>query len=57
LRVAAEEGTFRFFFVEKNRIDNFSRIAATPPGRKTDLIEVPVEFRLPEGRAYAAMGC
>lgn len=38
LRVAADEGTFRFFFVERNRIDNFSRIAATPPGRKTDLI-------------------
>lgn len=38
VRVAANEGTFRSFFVEKNRIDNFSRIAATPPGRKGDLI-------------------
>jgi plasmid stabilization system protein ParE len=38
VRVAADEDAFRFFFVEKNRIDNFSRIAATPPGRKTDLI-------------------
>lgn len=38
VRVAQDEDAFRFFFVEKNRIDNFSRIAATPPGRKTDLI-------------------
>jgi energy-coupling factor transporter ATP-binding protein EcfA2 len=38
IRVAADEDAFRFFFIEKNRIDNFSRIAATPPGRKTDLI-------------------
>lgn len=38
VRVAADENAFRFFFVEKNRIDNFSRIAATPPGRKSDLI-------------------
>ncbi len=38
VRVAAKEDAFRFFFVEKNRIDNFSRIAATPPGRKNDLI-------------------
>jgi recombinational DNA repair ATPase RecF len=38
VRVAADEDAFRFFFVEKNRIDSFSRIAATPPGRKSDLI-------------------
>lgn len=38
VQVAADENAFRFFFVEKNRIDNFSRIAATSPGRKTDLI-------------------
>lgn len=38
VQVAADEDAFRFFFVEKNRIDSFSRIAATPPGRKTDLI-------------------
>jgi len=38
VRVAADEGAFRFCFVEKNRIDNFSRIAATPPGRRNDLI-------------------
>ena len=38
VQVAADEDAFRFFFVEKNRIDNFSRIAATSPGRKTDLI-------------------
>ncbi len=36
--VVADDDAFRFFFVEKNRIDNFSRIAATPPGRKSDLI-------------------
>jgi DNA repair exonuclease SbcCD ATPase subunit len=38
MRVIPDENAFRFFFVEKNRIDNFSRIAATPPGRKSDLI-------------------
>lgn len=38
IQVSADEDAFRFFFVEKNRIDNFSRIAATSPGRKTDLI-------------------
>lgn len=36
--VAADENAFRFFFVEKNRIDNFSRLAAAPPGRKGDMI-------------------
>jgi len=38
VRVAADEDAFRFFFIEKNRIDNFSRIAATSPGRRSDLI-------------------
>lgn len=38
VRVTPDENAFRFFFIEKNRIDNFSRIAATPPGRKSDLI-------------------
>lgn len=38
VQVRADEGAFRFFFIEKNRIDNFSRIAASPPGRKSDLI-------------------
>lgn len=38
VRATANENLFRFFFVEKNRIDNFSRIAATSPGRRTDLI-------------------
>lgn len=38
VRVTADEDAFRFFFVEKNRIDHFSRIAATSPGRKADLI-------------------
>lgn len=34
----ANEEQFRFCFVEKNRIDNFSRIAAYPPTRQTELI-------------------
>lgn len=38
VQVRADEDAFRFVFIEKNRIDNFSRIAATPPGRKNDLI-------------------
>lgn len=38
VRVQANEETFRFFFVEKNRIDDFSRMAAAPPGRRGDLI-------------------
>lgn len=38
VQVRADEDAFRFFFIEKNRIDNFSRIAATPPGRKNELI-------------------
>lgn len=38
VRVQANQDTFRFSFVEKNRIDNFSRIAAAPPGRRGDLI-------------------
>jgi energy-coupling factor transporter ATP-binding protein EcfA2 len=36
--VAANADTFRFCFVEKNRIDAFSRIAARPPARRTELI-------------------
>lgn len=38
VQVVADEDAFRFFFVEKNRIDSFSQIAATPRGSKTDLI-------------------
>jgi len=38
VRVRADEDAFRFLFVEKNRIDSFSRIAASPPGRRSDLI-------------------
>lgn len=38
VQVQADENAFRFFFIEKNRIDNFSRIAASTRGRKTDLI-------------------
>ncbi|WP_374315403.1 AAA family ATPase [Aquabacterium sp.] len=36
--VAASADTFRFCFVEKNRIDAFSRIAARPPAQRTELI-------------------
>lgn len=36
VRASAEK--FRFCFVEKNRIDAFSRIAARPPGRRAELI-------------------
>ena len=36
--IAANETLFRFCFVEKNRIDNFSRIAAQLPARQTELI-------------------
>lgn len=38
VEVRADENSFRFFFIEKNRIDNFSRIAAAPPARKGELI-------------------
>ncbi|MCH8181392.1 MAG: ATP-binding protein [Proteobacteria bacterium] len=34
----ASADTFRFCFVEKNRIDAFSRIAARPPAQRTELI-------------------
>lgn len=36
--VTADSETYRFFFIEKNRIDNFSRIAAKTAGEKKDLI-------------------
>ncbi|HEX3047094.1 MAG TPA: ATP-binding protein, partial [Bacillota bacterium] len=36
--VTANEVLFRFCFVEKNRIDNFSRIAAQAPAKQTELI-------------------
>ncbi len=36
--VISDEELFRFCFVEKNRIDNFSRIAAHLPARQTELI-------------------
>lgn len=38
LPVTANEAQYRFCFVEKNRIDNFSRIAAHAPARQTELI-------------------
>lgn len=36
--VEANESLYRFCFVEKNRIDSFSRIAAQPPAKQTELI-------------------
>lgn len=36
--VVASADTFRFCFIEKNRIDAFSRIAARPPAQRTELI-------------------
>lgn len=36
--VTSNPDTFRFCFIEKNRIDAFSRIAARPPGQRTELI-------------------
>lgn len=36
--VVADVDAYRFCFVEKNRIDAFSRIAAKPAGQKTELI-------------------
>ncbi|MCC8445499.1 AAA family ATPase [Xanthomonas translucens] len=36
--VAANADTYRFCFIEKNRIDSFSRIAARPTAQRTELI-------------------
>lgn len=36
--LVANEAQYRFCFVEKNRIDSFSRIAAHAPARQTELI-------------------
>ena len=36
--IEANEAQFRFCFVEKNRIDSFSRIAAQAPAKQTELI-------------------
>lgn len=38
IQVVADADAHRFFFLEKNRIDAFSRIAAKTPGQKTELI-------------------
>ena len=38
ISISANEALYRFSFVEKNRIDNFSRIAAQVPSRQTELI-------------------
>jgi len=36
--IEAKEALYRFCFVEKNRIDSFSRIAAQAPAKQTELI-------------------
>lgn len=36
--IEANESRYRFCFLEKNRIDNFARIAAQAPARQTELI-------------------
>lgn len=36
--VKADADAYRFCFIEKNRIDSFSRIAAKPAGQKSELI-------------------
>ncbi|MGO2233982.1 MAG: AAA family ATPase [Marinomonas sp.] len=38
IAIAPNESAFRFCFVEKNRIDSFSRIAAQAPAKQTELI-------------------
>lgn len=38
VEIEANEELFRFCFVEKNRIDNFSRIAAQAPAKQVELI-------------------
>jgi DNA sulfur modification protein DndD len=38
ISISANEALYRFCFVEKNRIDNFSRIAAQSPAKQTELI-------------------
>ncbi|WP_316348073.1 AAA family ATPase [Desulfuromonas acetoxidans] len=38
VQVVASEAVYRFCFVEKNRIDSFSRIAAQAPAKQTELI-------------------
>ena len=38
IHIVADADAHRFCFVEKNRIDAFSRIAAKPAGQKTELI-------------------
>lgn len=36
--IISDEALYRFCFIEKNRIDNFSRIAAQAPAKQTELI-------------------
>lgn len=38
IAIDADDALYRFCFVEKNRIDNFSRIAAQAPAKQTELI-------------------
>jgi len=38
IQISPNEALYRFCFVEKNRIDNFSRIAAQAPAKQTELM-------------------
>lgn len=38
ISISANEALYRFCFIEKNRIDSFSRIAAQAPAKQTELI-------------------
>ncbi len=38
ITVSSNEALYRFCFVEKNRVDNFSRIAAQAPSKQSELI-------------------
>lgn len=38
VNIEADDSLYRFCFVERNRIDNFSRIAAQVPAKQTELI-------------------
>ncbi|WDP92365.1 MAG: AAA family ATPase [Desulfobacter sp.] len=38
IAISANEALYRFCFIEKNRIDSFSRIAAQAPAKQTELI-------------------
>lgn len=40
VEIASNESLYRFCFLEKNRIDNFSRIAAHIPSKQSELISI-----------------